>query len=91
MLKKKKKKEQGKLSSNEALKYCNASLKQQTLNLSPRAFQTHLSLIEHSPSSVATNPTSAKDATASSPECAGLHSVAWLVSWKLQREKVLYL
>lgn len=30
-------------------------------------FQTNLCLVEHSPSSLATHPTSAKDATASSP------------------------
>ena len=54
------------------------------------AFMPALSIVEHSPPSVATHPTSAKDTTASSPRWLGLHSVAWLVSCKLQIGKILH-
>lgn len=40
-----------------------------------------LRLVEHSPSSLATHPISAKDTTASSSGLLGLHSVVGLVSW----------
>jgi hypothetical protein len=40
---------------------------------------------------VATHLTSGKDATVSSPGWLGPHSVAWLVSCKLQTGKILHL